>query len=451
MEVYVCFLSKIQKGTNVRMLTNHRFWKRMAALLAALILTALPLLSLAEEAEASITHIARATVALKVRREPDSNAPASDSIPKGSFVSIIEFGDEWCKVRTERLEGWVMTKYLTEILAQDDSIRPVEEETPVAEDAQPGFTMDKATFEEKYYAHALRDLAPVCAEPDLNSYHQTTVGAYKKVIVGEISGGWAFVRYGNVYGYMRVEHLFKWDRIDPYAGDIPGLEIWDYVAFVNHTTTVRDINTGKELQTVNPGSAIAVGEKDTFGRYPLPIDRTTGYITEEDVAYLLPVVDWAEAQPGDLLSVMTTFFGVGKTTLQFQGRNWNIHLASGMISNVVLQPNEEFVMNEVIGPYRQSTGYHSAPIMSDDALSGYGGGTCQVNTTFYNTVMQVPLLVTHRRVHAEVGMYYVKQGFDAAVGGGDINLKMINTLPYPVRFLFLNSDGVLTCCVFRNN
>ena len=87
--------------------------------------------------------------------------------------------------------------------------------------------------------------------------------------------------------------------------------------------------------------------------------------------------------------------------------------------------------------------------MSGEKLAGYGGGTCQTNTTFYITVMQVPLLVTHRKVHAEVGMYYAEKGFDAAVGGGDINLTMENSLPYPVRFQFFNSDGVLTCCVFK--
>ena len=107
-------------------------------------------------------------------------------------------------------------------------------------------------------------------------------------------------------------------------------------------------------------------------------------------------------------------------------------------------------MNATIGPYRKSTGYKSAPIMSDDALTGYGGGTCQVNTTFYITTIQLPLLVTHRRVHANVGMYYAEKGFDAAVGGGDINLLMTNTLPYAIRYHCLISDGVLTICIYRN-
>ena len=48
-----------------------------------------------------------------------------------------------------------------------------------------------------------------------------------------------------------------------------------------------------------------------------------------------------------------------------------------------------------------------------------------------------------------MGMYYIPKGFDAAVGGGDINLTMINTLPYAIRFQLFISDGVLTCCVFR--
>ena len=82
---------------------------------------------------------------------------------------------------------------------------------------------------------------------------------------------------------------------------------------------------------------------------------------------------------------------------------------------------------------------------------GYGGGTCQVNTTFYVCTIQVPLLVTHRKVHAEVGMDYIPKGFDAAVGGGNINLTMKNTLPYAIRYQFMNSDGVLTCCIFRES
>ena len=39
------------------------------------------------------------------------------------------------------------------------------------------------------------------------------------------------------------------------------------------------------------------------------------------------------------------------------------------------------------------------------------------------------------------------QGFDAAVGGGNINLTLENTLPYAIRYQFFDCDGVLTCCI----
>ena len=449
--MYAHSQERAQKGTNVRMRKNHR----LAVLLMAvmMLLSSVNFAALAEEEEAPVTHIAQCTVALKVRSKPADNAGGRDSIPRGSFVYIIEYDDEWCKVRTDRVEGYIKTKYLTDIREQAGAAQQEDgAEAPVAA-VQPtgeGFTMTEDTFEEKFIAHTVKDYASVYAEPAENSRRRTQIKIYKKVIVGEVQGDWCYVCYnGNVYGYMRTDSLFKWDRIDPYAGDIPGLEIWPYMAFVNKSTLIKDISTGEELVTVNPGSAISVGEKDSFGRYPLPYPRTTGYINEEDIAYVMPVVPWDEAESGDLISVMTTFFAVGKSTLQYQGRNWNIHLSSAFISGTVLQPGEKYNQYHVIGPYRKSTGYHSAPIMSGEKLAGYGGGTCQTNTTFYITVMQVPLLVTHRKVHAEVGMYYAEKGFDAAVGGGDINLTMENSLPYPVRFQFFNSDGVLTCCVFK--
>ena len=37
----------------------------------------------------------------------------------------------------------------------------------------------------------------------------------------------------------------------------------------------------------------------------------------------------------------------------------------------------------------------------------------------------------------------------AAVGGGNINLTLENTLPYAIRYQFFDCDGVLTCCIFR--
>ena len=434
-----------------------RFFRPLFLLLLAAMMALSPLCALAQEAAEDdldpITHTAIASVALKVRRSPSKDALAGDSIPRDSFVYIIELGEEWCKVRTTRMEGYVLTEYLDDITLYDleaaEANGTADLEIEVADPVEaPGFTTSPDNFYEGYYAYAVKN-AIIYLEPNELSRKIGTIPMYDKLIVSEVSGEWCLGRYENTCGYIRTSSLFKWDRIDPYVGEIPGLDIMPYLAFVNHTTTIYSMEDDSVLKTINPGAAIAVFELDEEGRYPLPYWRTTGYIKEEDVAWIVPVKDWESAESGDLISTMSTYYAVGISTLQYQGRNWNIRLSSSMITGTILQPGEEYNQHQTIGPFSQSTGYHKAPIMKKDALWGYGGGTCQVNTTFYIATIQLPLLVTHRKVHADVGIYYAKKGFDAAVGGGDINLTMVNTMPYAIRYQMFVSDGLVTCCIYK--
>ena len=434
-----------------------RFFRPLVLLLLAGIVALSPLCGLAQEVaaeeEAPSTHTAIASVALKVRRSPSKDASAGDSIPRDSFVYILELGEEWCKVRTTRMEGYVLTQYLDDITLYDleaaEANGTADLEIDVAEPINaPNFTTSPENFHEGYYAYAVKN-AVIYLEPNELSRKIGSVPIYDQVIVSEVSGEWCLARYEDTCGFIRTSSLFKWDRIDPYVGEIPGLDIMPYLAFVNHTTTIYSMEDDSVLKTINPGAAIAVFELDEEGRYPLPYWRTTGYIKEEDVAWLVPVKDWETAESGDLISTMSTYYAVGIYSAQYQGRNWNIRLSSSMITGTILQPGEEYNQHQTIGPFSQSTGYHKAPIMKKDALWGYGGGTCQVNTTFYIATIQLPILVTHRRVHADVGIYYAKKGFDAAVGGGSINLIMTNTMPYAIRYQMFVSDGVVTCCIYK--
>lgn len=422
---------------------TRNFWKKLLCLTLTAMLIVLALPVLAEETDTEeVQYQAYASVALKVRREPRKDSSGKGSIPKDSLVSILELMDSgWARVVFGEGDGYVQTQYLQAMTSMDGS--PIEPQ-PTPEPGVP----DESGFREAYQAYALNQAA-VYAEASEDSSVLVWVPMYKEVIVSEVDGDWCRARYNGKTGYMLCDSLFKWDRLVWDAGEIPGLDIMPLMVFTNKSTDIVSADGSEVFQTVNPGAAFCAYEKDETGRYGVPYHRTKGYVSEEDIAYVMPVVDWENAQPGDLISVMTTFYAVGVYSLQYQGRNWNIHLASGLISGIVLQPGETYDQNQVIGPYRKSTGYKSAPIMSKNATSGYGGGTCQVNTTFYAATIQVPILVTHRRVHADVGIYYIKQGFDAAVGGGNINLTLENTLPYAIRYQFFDCDGVLTCCIFR--
>lgn len=412
--------------------------------------------SLEESAGEVETHVATNTVALKVRRGPGEEYKSIDSITADSIIYILELGSEWCKIRTRYDVGFVKTKYLTDIRDYDASLGLTGAEVNVPTPSYDVTTDSSEPFKQGYKAFAVKN-ALIYKEMDERSRIIGKVPTYEEVLVSHVQGDWCYAKYGKDIGYIRNSSLFKWDRIDPYAGDIPGCIVYPAMVFVKHSTDIisyadRDKEPKKQevFKTINPGSALCVELPDEDGLYKTPYWRTTGYITEEDIAYTIPVVPYAEAQPGDLISVMTTYYALGIHTLQYQGRNWNIYLATTNITDAVLAPNEEFDIYKYIGPYRKSTGYLPAPIASPTALWGYGGGTCQVSTTLYNTLIQVPLLINHRKVHANSGAKYIPKGFDAAVGGGDINLVFTNTLPYTIRLTFFMSDGVLTCCIFRD-
>lgn len=398
-------------------------------------------------------YVATASVDLKMRRGPGREYYGAGQVRKGDLVYILELGEEWSKIRTQRNTGYVLTQYLKDLRDYDASRGVVgDAANPSREPLSITVGTGDSSFKQGYKATTVKT-AVMRAEPDDRSRGLTSIPTYRDVIVSHVQGDWSYAQYKGYTGYILNTALFKWDRIDPYAGPIPGNIVYPTLAFVKHTTDILDYhNTRKKpkiLKTINPGSAICVEAPDEQGRYKTPYWRVTGYVTQEDIAYTMDVVPWEEAQVGDLISVMTTYYGVGVSTLNFQGRNWNIYLSTSMISGSVLQPGAQFNVNQCIGPYRRSTGYKTAPIASPTALVGYGGGTCQVNTTLYNTLIQVPILVNHRKVHANVGAVYALKGFDAAVGGGDINMIFTNTLPYAIRFNFFMSDGVLTCCIFR--
>ncbi len=402
-------------------------------------------------AQAAVQFTAIASATLKVRRTPDMDSLGSGTIAEGGIVYVLELGNQWSKVDTGRTQGYVQTKYLKDLREYAD---PAAGETAaVAPDTSPAPTATGDTregFQEKFKAYAYKAFV-ARSEMDDRSSAAFKVPKYAEVTVGAVHGDWCYIRYKNSYGYTLTSTLFKWDRIAPFAGDIPGSTKHIALAFLKHTTDIRSYADGGSelLKTVNPGTAVSVDALDSLGRYPLPYWRTTGFVNEGDVGYLMEVVPWEDAQSGELISCMSTFYAVGVHTLQYQGRNYNIYMSSSFISGLVVQPGETVNIYDIMGPYRKSTGYHRAPIMNPEALWGYGGGTCQVNTTLYNALIQVPILINWRKVHADVGIYYCPVGFDAAVGGGDTTMIFTNTLPYAIRINFFMSDGCLTVGLFR--
>ena len=72
------------------------------------------------------------------------------------------------------------------------------------------------------------------------------------------------------------------------------------------------------------------------------------------------------------------------------------------------------------------------------------GGNCQVSSTLYNAVLNVPsLVVIERHEHGkEVG--YVEKGKDAAVSYGSLDLKFRNDSGHNIRIEATTNNETIT-------
>ena len=183
----------------------------------------------------------------------------------------------------------------------------------------------------------------------------------------------------------------------------------------------------------------------------LPYDRTTGRIYATGDLELEPVAAWNEAQNGDLIAVFSTYYDPEQRTQEQIGRLHNIMQGVERLDGVIVAAGEKFYFNDFCAPYTKSNGYMEGPIINyvSSQKLGYGGGICQVSTTLYNAILQIPIEVIKQQVHSSYGISYVPLDMDAAVGNGNIDLRLRNTLPYDIRFALQAVGGVLTVRVYR--
>jgi len=115
----------------------------------------------------------------------------------------------------------------------------------------------------------------------------------------------------------------------------------------------------------------------------------------------------------------------------------NIEIVCDRLNNYILKPNETFSYNDVTGPFGPSDGFEEAPILLQDGskTEGYGGGVCQLSSTLYNVVKNIPNVEITERHHHSSPVSYVKDGEDATVSlQSGLDFKFVNHNNYPIQF-----------------
>ncbi|MBQ8620355.1 MAG: VanW family protein [Clostridia bacterium] len=387
---------------------------------------------------AEAKYLGVASKALTIREKQSKSALKMQSLDAGETVYILELGKEWHHVVKNGIKGYVLADPITGLKGASDDI------------AVPDEYVTAPAFEAIYSAMADVNLS-IRRDKDENSRLMGTVYEDEYVDVMSTDGKWAHVRKKDAEGYVRADHLRYYKRYDPYGPLIPGAVWYPYAAHVLEDTVIYDAETGEELRTVTPGSIMVVSAFGEDMSVTLPYDRITGKIYSTANLDLEPVKLWPEAQPGDLIAVFSTYYDPAQDTQEQIGRLHNIMQGVERLNNVIIPEGEKFYFNDYCAPYTASNGYLEGPIInyvSSDKL-GFGGGICQVSTTLYNAILQIPIEVIKQQVHSSYGIEYAPLDFDAAVGMGNIDLRLRNVLPYDVRFVLQAQNGVLTVLVYR--
>ena len=271
---------------------------------------------------------------------------------------------------------------------------------------------------------------------------------------------WMIVRRDNVIGYVKREYIAKSDieTVDPVNTPPFNVQKHTYIARTATTCHVRksmtlskgDGDDGNNWVILKPGTELSIW-KFYKGWAMVNYMREYGYIDPNELTDLIPVaLTDEELYPDSPIAAYTSYYKMSQTETNLN-RIHNIKTGCGYISRV-LEPGQRFDANKIMGPYNGGKGYKQAGVLTEGTTKlGYGGGTCQVSSTLYNVLIQLPgIEINHRRPHGGNGASYLPIHCDAAVGNPELNLIFTNRYDFPIRIVGTsNDDGALLMRIYR--
>lgn len=290
------------------------------------------------------------------------------------------------------------------------------------------------------------------SQPDKTSESLGVIGEKKTVQIFGYDTQWLFCWSDDVgvYYLQRSKNVDPIEAVDPENTPPYGVIRQRYIATTAQDTALlaapnEDADVIEEYPAGTRMSIWLIQD----GWAVIPYKKIVGYLYVGDLIDLTPVApDPQTAQEGDILTTYTTFYSTKQTELNI-GRMENIRVGCLYIDQTY-EPGFQFAFNSIAGPYTKARGYKDSPVLIDGAtVTGSGGGTCQVSTTLYNALLQLPdgLTVLYRRPHGPGGASYAPHGVDAAVGTDYLDLRFRNDFDFPITIESTAQNGALCICI----
>lgn len=177
---------------------------------------------------------------------------------------------------------------------------------------------------------------------------------------------------------------------------------------------------GRELDVPASLEALRAGTHEEEETVALATHRISAAVTLADLTRV------------DVSRVISSYETVFTTRGTGAGRAVNIANAASKIDGTVLAPGEAFSFNDQVGPRDKANGFTQAPeILDDETVTGWGGGTCQVSSTLHAAALFGALNILDRQSHSRPSAY-TKMGLDATVVYPTVDLRIRNSLPFPI-------------------
>lgn len=131
-------------------------------------------------------------------------------------------------------------------------------------------------------------------------------------------------------------------------------------------------------------------------------------------------------------------------------RQNNVTITCNTLNSKKISAGEIFSFCDIVGKATIEKGYQEADIfVNGEKKQGLGGGNCQVSTTLYNAVLQVPELEVLERHQHSAHVPYIKDGKDAAVSYGAYDFKFKNNTANTIKIEMENTANDITAKILK--
>ena len=298
--------------------------------------------------------------------------------------------------------------------------------------------------------------APVYAEMDKDSAQVGRFNPGVSIDVYAIYPEWLQIGVSSGTGYIPRHYLYAGKAIDKENTPPWGVVFYQYVGCAgdNGADILTAPMAGSEsLIHLDPGTRVSVMDLEN-GWARVVYYRQYGYIDTNLLSELLPVCSNTDvATDRAPIATFTSYYVTDSEDESVSGKEINIGVNCADMNGMILDAGEYMDYDAHFGPYGPLKNYVKGPVLLEGGWGlGPGGGVCQVSSTLYNVLLQLPgINIVHAQPHGASGVAYLPVDMDAAVGNAAHSVDMMfrNEYDFPIRLEALAQHGALFIAIYR--